>query len=92
MVRLLKPLKRTRSTPVYGIGAASRLSGLPIYTLRWIESHGLVRPRRTQGKHRLFSEEDIERIETIRELMREKVNLAGIQVILRMKGELRPQA
>ncbi|MBI3554035.1 MAG: MerR family transcriptional regulator [Elusimicrobia bacterium] len=87
MVRILKPLKRTRSTPIYGIGAASRLSGLPIYTLRWIESHGLVAPKRTHGKHRLYSEEDMDLLGAIRELMRQRVNLAGIRLILRMKRE-----
>ena len=85
MVRILKRLRKTRATPIYGIGAASRLSGLPIYTLRWIESHGLVAPTRTRGRQRLYSDEDLEFLDDIRELMSQKVNLAGIRVILRMR-------
>lgn len=84
MVRLLKRLPRTRATPIYGIGAASRLSGLPIWTLRWIEKHALVRPGRTRGNQRLFSEADLERLGLIRGLMEKKVNLAGIREILRL--------
>jgi MerR family transcriptional regulator/heat shock protein HspR len=87
VVRILKPLKRTRTTPIYGIGAASRLCGLPIYTLRWIESHGLLAPKRSRGKHRLFSEEDLNHIQDIRDLMARKVNLAGIRVILEMRQD-----
>lgn len=67
------------------MGAASRLSGMPIWTLRWIERHGLVAPRRTEGNQRLFSDLDLERLGLIRDLMEKKVNLAGIRVILRMR-------
>lgn len=87
VVRILSRIKRTRDTPIYNIGTASRLSGLPIWTLRWIERHGLVSPRRTGGNQRLFSDEDLDRLSVIRELMEEKVNLAGIRVILRMRGK-----
>ncbi|MBI3549573.1 MAG: MerR family transcriptional regulator [Elusimicrobia bacterium] len=80
-------LKRTRRTPIYNVGAASRLTGIPIWTLRWIERHGLVAPTRTDGNHRLFSDEDLELLEQIRQLMEEQVNLPGIRIILRMKVE-----
>lgn len=86
MVRTFKRVKRTRRTPVYNIGAASRLVGLPIWTLRWIEKHELVAPRRTAGNQRQFSEEDVERLDLIRDLMEKKVNLAGIRVILRLRA------
>ena len=88
MVRILKRLRRDRATPIHTIGAASRVSGIPIYTLRWIESHGLLAPRRTRGNHRLFSEEDLDLLDEIRGLLEQKVNLAGIRVILRMKKTL----
>ena len=87
MVRTLKPVPRTRRTPVYSISAASRLAGLPIWTLRWIEKHALVAPRRTDGNQRLYSEDDVERLGEIRALLAQKVNLAGIRVILRLKGD-----
>jgi DNA-binding transcriptional MerR regulator len=86
MVRTLKPAAKNSKTPVYSISAASRLAGLPIWTLRWIEKHALVAPRRTDGNQRLYSDEDVERLGTIRGLLEKKVNLAGIRVILGMKG------
>lgn len=85
MARLIQPLTLTRATPIHPIGAAARLTGLPVWTLRWIEKNGLLAPRRTPGRHRLFSEEDLELLRTIRGLMKERVNLAGIRVILRMR-------
>ena len=85
MIRTFQRVQKTPRTPVYNIGAASRLIGLPIWTLRWIEKHELVAPRRTAGNQRLFSDEDIERLEMIRGLLEQKVNLAGIRVILRLR-------
>jgi len=83
--RLDRPLRRTRSTPVYTIGAAARLTGIPIWTLRWIEKHGLLSPDRSTGRHRLYSDHEMERLRDVRALMEKKVNLAGIRVILRMR-------
>jgi MerR family glutamine synthetase transcriptional repressor len=84
--RLFRPVKRTSGTPVYTIGAASRLTGIPIWTLRWIERHGLLRPSRTQGKQRLYTDVDIARLRDVRGLMEKKVNLAGIRVILSLRA------
>ena len=85
MPRLYRPLKRTEATPVYTIGAASRLTGIPIWTLRWIERHGLLRPSRTQGRQRLYTDLEMDRLREVRTLMEQKVNLAGIRVILQMR-------
>jgi MerR family transcriptional regulator, glutamine synthetase repressor len=85
MVRILKRVQKTPRTPIYNIGATSRLVGLPIWTLRWIEKHRLVQPRRTDGNQRLFSDEDVQKLNTIRDLMERKVNLAGIRVILQLR-------
>ena len=85
MGRLYRPVRRTDSTPVYTIGAASRLTGIPIWTLRWIERHGLLRPSRTRGRQRLYNDVDLERLRDVRGLMEQKVNLAGIRVILRLR-------
>lgn len=85
MGRLDRPLRRTRATPIYTIGAAARVSGIPIWTLRWIEKHGLLRPNRTSGRQRLYSDEELDLLREIRGLMEQKVNLAGIRVILRMR-------
>jgi DNA-binding transcriptional MerR regulator len=78
-------VKRTRRTPLYNIGVASRLCGLPVWTLRWIEKNGLVSPRRTEGRQRLFSEEEMELLLLVRQLMEQDVNLPGIRVILKMR-------
>ena len=86
MGRLYRPLKRTHATPVYTIGAASRLTGIPIWTLRWIESHGLLRPSRTEGRQRLYNDVDLNRLRDVRGLMEKKVNLAGIRVILSLRA------
>lgn len=86
MARLYRPVKRTTATPVYTIGAASRLTGIPIWTLRWIERHGLLRPSRTRGRQRLYNDFDLNRLRDIRGWMEQKVNLAGIRVILRLQA------
>lgn len=86
MGRLYRPVKRTTATPVYTIGAASRLTGIPIWTLRWIERHGLLRPSRTRGRQRLYNDFDLNRLRDIRGWMEQKVNLAGIRVILRLQA------
>ncbi|UPT75647.1 MAG: MerR family transcriptional regulator [Elusimicrobiota bacterium] len=86
MARLYRPVKRTEATPVYTIGAASRLTGIPIWTLRWIERHGLLRPSRTEGKQRLYNDDDLARLKDVRALMEKKVNVAGIRVILAMRA------
>ena len=85
MARLYRPVKRAESTPVYTIGTASRLTGIPIWTLRWIERHGLLRPSRTEGRQRLYNDDDLTRLKDVRGLMEKKVNLAGIRVILSMR-------
>ncbi|MDP3541470.1 MAG: MerR family transcriptional regulator [Elusimicrobiota bacterium] len=86
MGRLYRPLRRTTATPVYTIGAASRLTGIPIWTLRWIERHGLLRPSRTRGRQRLYNDFDLNRLRDIRGWMEKKVNLAGIRVILSLRA------
>jgi DNA-binding transcriptional MerR regulator len=85
VARLYRPVKRTLATPIYTIGAASRLTGIPIWTLRWIERHGLLRPTRTAGRQRLYTDVDLTRLKDVRGLMEQKVNLAGIRVILRLR-------
>ena len=85
MGRLDRPVRRTRSTPIYTIGAAARLTGIPIWTLRWIEKHGLLCPDRTSGRQRLYSDVEMDLLRDVRDLMEQKVNLAGIRVILRMR-------
>lgn len=83
-------VRRTSRTPLYSIGVASRLCGISIHTLRWVERAGLVAPNRTEGNQRLFCDQDLEVLSEVRKLLAQRVNLQGIRVILRMRtGEKR---
>ncbi len=71
--------------PVYVISVVARLAGVHAQTLRTYEREGLVRPARSQGGVRMYSDMDVERVRTIRRLVDDLgVNLAGVDVILRL--------
>ena len=73
----------------YVISVAARMLGVRTHTLRYYERIGLVEPSRTSGNVRLFSVSDIERLRRAQMLMDELgVNLAGIDVILRMTNRM----
>jgi MerR family transcriptional regulator/heat shock protein HspR len=75
--------------PRYMISVAADLVGMHPQTLRIYEQKGLVRPRRTAGNTRLYSEADIERLRTIQRLTSEiGLNLAGVERVLRLEDEL----
>lgn len=74
------------STPRYVISVASKLVGVPPHTLRSYEDADLVEPARTEGNIRLYSDADIEILRHVVELSEQGVNLAGIKIILQMKG------
>ena len=76
--------------PMYMISVAAELVGMHPQTLRIYESKGLVRPQRTPGGTRLYSEVDIERLRIIQRLTTELgLNLAGVELVLRLEDELR---
>jgi MerR family transcriptional regulator/heat shock protein HspR len=76
--------------PRYMISIAADLVGMHPQTLRIYESKGLVSPRRTRGNTRLYSETDLERLRLIQRLTTELgLNLAGVEVVLRLEDELR---
>lgn len=76
--------------PCYVISIAARLVGMHQQTLRYYERAGLVEPRRTTGNIRMYSNSDIQRIRQAQRLIDELgVNLAGVDVILRMSEQLR---
>jgi MerR family transcriptional regulator/heat shock protein HspR len=73
----------------YVISVAARMLGVRTHTLRYYERIGLVEPSRTSGNVRLFSVSDIERLRKAQSLMDDLgVNLAGIDVILRMTDRM----
>jgi MerR family transcriptional regulator/heat shock protein HspR len=76
--------------PRYMISVAAELVGMHPQTLRLYESKGLVRPARTPGGTRLYSDADIERLRLIQRLTTELgLNLAGVEHVLRLEDELR---
>jgi MerR family transcriptional regulator/heat shock protein HspR len=76
--------------PRYMISIAAELVGMHPQTLRIYENKGLVRPKRTRGNTRLYSEADLERLRLIQRLTGELgLNLAGVEVVLRLEDELR---
>lgn len=75
--------------PYYMISVVAEMFSVHPQTLRTYEREGLIRPARTQGNTRLYSQEDLERIELILRLTNElKVNLAGVEVILNMREQM----
>ncbi len=75
--------------PRYMISVAAELVGMHPQTLRIYEAKGLVRPRRTPGGTRLYSESDLERLRLIQRLTTELgLNLAGVESVLRLQDEV----
>ncbi|HVD11062.1 MAG TPA: helix-turn-helix transcriptional regulator [Gaiellaceae bacterium] len=76
--------------PRYIISVAAELVGMHPQTLRMYEAKGLVRPQRTPGNTRLYSEADVARLRLIQTLKAELgINLAGVEIVLRLEDELR---
>jgi MerR family transcriptional regulator, heat shock protein HspR len=75
--------------PRYMISVAAELVGMHPQTLRIYEQKGLVRPRRTAGNTRLYSDLDVERLRQIQQLTTEVgLNLAGVERVLNLEDEL----
>jgi MerR family transcriptional regulator/heat shock protein HspR len=75
--------------PRYMISIAADLVGMHPQTLRIYEQKGLVRPKRTAGNTRLYSEHDLERLRLVQRLTTELgLNLAGVEHVLRLEDQL----
>ena len=75
--------------PRYMISVAAELVGMHPQTLRMYEQKGLVRPQRTSGNTRLYSEADLERLRLIQRLTGELgLNLAGVEAVLGLEEQL----
>lgn len=73
----------------YTIKAAAQLSGMHEQSLRLYERRGLVRPARSKGNIRRYSEADIEQIRLIKRLVDDLgVNLAGVEVIIQLRHQI----
>jgi MerR family transcriptional regulator, heat shock protein HspR len=81
--------QKKRGRAGYMISAVSELYNLHPQTLRLYERVGLLKPSRSEGNTRLYTEADLERLEVILTLTREMgVNLAGIEIILNMREKM----
>jgi MerR family transcriptional regulator/heat shock protein HspR len=77
------------SRGVYMISVAAELAGMHPQTLRIYEARGLITPKRSAGKTRLYSQEDVERLRRIQELTSELgMNLAGVEKVFELEEEL----
>jgi len=75
--------------PRYMISIAADLVGMHPQTLRIYEAKGLVRPKRTPGNTRLYSEADLARLRLIQELTTKLgLNLAGVETVLKLRDEV----
>jgi MerR family transcriptional regulator/heat shock protein HspR len=78
-----------RNQGVYMISVAAELAGMHPQTLRIYESRGLITPKRSAGKTRLYSQEDVDRLRRIQELTSEMgMNLAGVEKVFELEEEL----
>lgn len=75
--------------PCYVISVAARMVGMHAQSLRNYERMGLIRPSRSQGRVRLYSQSDIEQLKNIQRMVNDLgVNLAGVEVIMNMRERM----
>ncbi|MGC1783722.1 MAG: helix-turn-helix transcriptional regulator [Acidobacteriaceae bacterium] len=80
---------KRKSKGAYMISAVAEMYGIHPQTLRLYEREGLLKPSRTEGNTRLYTEEDLERLEFILNLARDLgVNIAGIAIVLQMRERM----
>ena len=79
----------SRKVKTYTISVVAKLYEVHPQTLRLYEREGLIKPSRSEGNTRLFTDEDLERLEVILSLTRDLgVNLAGVEIILNMRQKM----
>ena len=82
-------MAKTRSKAAYMISAVADRYQVHPQTLRLYEREGLLKPSRSEGNTRLYTDEDLERLEVILDLTRQLgVNLAGVEIILNMREKM----
>ena len=82
-------MKNKYEEPLYLISIVAKILSIHPQTLRQYEREGLVEPSRTEGKMRLYSQKDIDRVKLILRLTRDMgINLAGVDVILKLKNQI----
>ena len=82
-------MAKTKSKAAYMISAVAEQYEIHPQTLRLYEREGLLKPSRSEGNTRLYTAEDLERLEVILHLTRDLgVNLAGVEIILNMREKM----
>ena len=82
-------MTKRKSKGAYMISAVAEMYGIHPQTLRLYEREGLLKPSRTEGNTRLYTEQDLERLEFILTLARDLgVNISGIAIILQMRERM----
>src|SRR4030081_4070063 len=82
-------MARARSKAAYMISSVAEQYQIHPQTLRLYEREGLLKPSRSEGNTRLYTDDDLERLEVILQLTRELgVNLAGVEIILNMREKM----
>jgi MerR family transcriptional regulator, heat shock protein HspR len=83
-------MTRKKGKGYYSISAVAKMFSVHQQTIRMYEKEGLISPKRSEGNTRLFSEEDINRLEEIIYLTHTLgINLAGVEMILKLKRQIR---
>ena len=81
--------RRKRTQGAYTISVVAEQFSIHPQTLRLYEREGLLKPSRTEGNTRMYTEEDMERLDVILSLTRDLgVNLAGVEIILNMRNKM----
>jgi MerR family transcriptional regulator/heat shock protein HspR len=82
-------MTKRKSKGAYMISAVAEMYGIHPQTLRLYEREGLLKPSRTEGNTRLYTDEDLQRLEFILTLARDlAVNISGIAIILQMRERM----
>ncbi len=82
--------KKTRTKAGYMISAVAEMYSIHPQTLRLYEREGLLIPSRSDGNTRLYTQKDLERLETVLNLTRDLgVNLAGVEIVLNMRERMK---
>ena len=76
-----------RAHAVYGIAVTAELVGTGIQNLRLYERRGLVRPARSDGGTRRYSQDDVDRLVRVTDLLADGLNLAGIAMVLELQDD-----
>lgn len=89
-IKLDKKMKMKRKKGFFSISAVAKMFSVHQQTVRLYEKEGLISPKRSEGNTRLFSEEDINKLEEIIYLTHQLgINLAGVEMILKLKRQIK---